>query len=188
MGGLPGGALLIFFIAYLGIRYSALRGQDCNCFPWVKRAVGPGFFIGDLLMLALAAVAGCGQAILLFPLRRRGAVGRRGVRRGLLRVNASCKVPSMRRAPSKSTADRFRCVRGRVFLFLYNPECNALRRCCPHHVEVELEERRQNRRRRAPRVSRQFARALPPQRRPARAPVSSDVEALRKRLPLRLDP
>ena len=54
-GAMLSGALLIIFVVYFGINYNALRGQDCSCFPWLKRAVGPGFFIGDGAMLALAA-------------------------------------------------------------------------------------------------------------------------------------
>ncbi len=52
------GALLIGFMGYFLVNYSALRGAECSCFPWVKRVVGPGFFIGDAAMLLLAACAG----------------------------------------------------------------------------------------------------------------------------------
>src|SRR5437763_14894277 len=52
------GVLLVLFLGYFAINYSALAGQDCSCFPWLKRGVGPGFFIGDAAMLLLAAVAG----------------------------------------------------------------------------------------------------------------------------------
>jgi uncharacterized membrane protein YphA (DoxX/SURF4 family) len=52
------GLLLAIFLVYFALNYSALRGADCSCFPWVKRVVGPGFFIGDGLMLLLAALAG----------------------------------------------------------------------------------------------------------------------------------
>jgi uncharacterized membrane protein YphA (DoxX/SURF4 family) len=57
-GAWLGGALLIAFMIFIGINYNALRGAECSCFPWVKRAVGPGFFIGDGIMLALAVAAG----------------------------------------------------------------------------------------------------------------------------------
>jgi len=50
--------LLVAFLMYVGLNYNALRGADCSCFPWVKRAVGPGFFIGDGVMLLLAIFAG----------------------------------------------------------------------------------------------------------------------------------
>src|SRR5204863_406926 len=38
--------------------YNTLKGEDCSCFPWLKRAVGPGFFVGDAVMLGLAVLAG----------------------------------------------------------------------------------------------------------------------------------
>ena len=52
------GLMLLAFLAYFAINYTALRGADCSCFPWLKRVVGPGFFIGDGVMLLLALAAG----------------------------------------------------------------------------------------------------------------------------------
>jgi len=52
------GALLLVFMLYIGVNYNALRGAECNCFPLIKRAVGPGFFIGDAVMLLFAVLAG----------------------------------------------------------------------------------------------------------------------------------
>ncbi|MEJ7608208.1 MAG: MauE/DoxX family redox-associated membrane protein [Bryobacteraceae bacterium] len=52
------GALLVAFMLYIGYHYQALRGEECSCFPWLKRAVGPGFFLTDGIMLLLAVVAG----------------------------------------------------------------------------------------------------------------------------------
>jgi uncharacterized membrane protein YphA (DoxX/SURF4 family) len=57
-GAIVIGGLLLIFVAYFAIHYNALRGEDCSCFPWVKRMVGPGFFAGDGLMLLLAVLAG----------------------------------------------------------------------------------------------------------------------------------
>lgn len=57
-GAWLGGALLVAFMVFIAVNYNALRGDECSCFPWVKRAVGPGFFIGDAIMLALAVLAG----------------------------------------------------------------------------------------------------------------------------------
>ncbi len=51
-------ALLVAFMVYIGIHYNTLRGEECSCFPWIKRAVGPGFFIADGIMLVLAVLAG----------------------------------------------------------------------------------------------------------------------------------
>lgn len=51
-------ALLLAFMVYIGYHYQALRGQECSCFPWIKRSVGPGFFIGDGILLLMAGGAG----------------------------------------------------------------------------------------------------------------------------------
>ncbi|MBK7931479.1 MAG: DoxX family protein [Bryobacterales bacterium] len=56
-GALLAGALLVVFMVYVAAYYNVLRGEDCSCFPWLKRSVGPGFFIGDGLMLVGAFFA-----------------------------------------------------------------------------------------------------------------------------------
>src|SRR5271156_2229906 len=50
--------LLVVFMIYIGVNYSALLGKECSCFPWVKRTIGPGFFAGDAGMLLAALIAG----------------------------------------------------------------------------------------------------------------------------------
>ncbi len=118
------GAMLLFFMVYIAAFYNELRGEECNCFPWVKRAVGPGFFIGDAIMLALAALAGWwsrpsrglrGAALVLVAV----AVFA-GVSYG---VNATVEASIV--APESITVDGrpFPLREGRVFLFFYNPEC-----------------------------------------------------------------
>jgi uncharacterized membrane protein YphA (DoxX/SURF4 family) len=52
------GLMLVAFMVWIGWFYSALQGAECSCFPWIKRAIGPGFFVGDTLMLLCAVVAG----------------------------------------------------------------------------------------------------------------------------------
>jgi uncharacterized membrane protein YphA (DoxX/SURF4 family) len=49
--------LLAAFMLFIAVHYAELRGAECNCFPWIKRAVGPGFFLGDGIMLAVAFLA-----------------------------------------------------------------------------------------------------------------------------------
>src|SRR5689334_20877282 len=56
-GGLLGSALMVFFISWVGYYYHVLLGRDCGCFPLIKRAVGPNFFIGDSIMLLLGLLA-----------------------------------------------------------------------------------------------------------------------------------
>ena len=56
-GGLLGGGLLLFFIGWVGYFYQSLVGQECSCFPLIKRSIGPNFFVGDAVMLLLAVAA-----------------------------------------------------------------------------------------------------------------------------------
>src|SRR5206468_2111885 len=57
-GAWLGTLMLAAFMVFIAIHYTELRGEDCSCFPWLKRAVGPGFFIGDGAMMLLAIGAG----------------------------------------------------------------------------------------------------------------------------------
>ena len=57
-GSILTGFLLLAFMVYFALNYNLLRGADCSCFPWGMRVVGPGFFVGDGLMLLLAVLAG----------------------------------------------------------------------------------------------------------------------------------
>lgn len=118
------GALLVVFLAYIGINYTALRGEECNCFPWVKRAVGPGFFAGDLIMLALAALAARwappatgkrGAAIVL------GAVAVFALASYGMHVVNSGTV----KAPETILVDGrpFPLNEGRVLVYFFDPEC-----------------------------------------------------------------
>jgi uncharacterized membrane protein YphA (DoxX/SURF4 family) len=116
--------LLVSFMIYIGVNYNALRGAECSCFPWVKRAVGPGFFIGDALMLAFAVMAGYWArpaeskrsaimvvaAVAVFALVSYGATAVRqtGVK-----------------APATITVDGkpFSLQQGRTFIYFFDPEC-----------------------------------------------------------------
>ena len=49
--------MLIAFMVYIGVVYDRLIGDECNCFPWIKRVAGSVFFVGDAVMLCLAGVA-----------------------------------------------------------------------------------------------------------------------------------
>ncbi len=56
-GGLLASALMVFFILWIGYNYHSLVGQECSCFPIIKRTIGPGFFISDAIMLVLSVIA-----------------------------------------------------------------------------------------------------------------------------------
>jgi uncharacterized membrane protein YphA (DoxX/SURF4 family) len=118
------GALLVGMLFYIGINYNALQGEECNCFPWLKRAVGPGFFLGDLVFLALAVLAGIWA--------RRSE----GVRSAALVLAAVCVFAGvfygvtvtqqgLVRAPETITVNGqpFSIDDGRVLLYFFDPEC-----------------------------------------------------------------
>jgi uncharacterized membrane protein YphA (DoxX/SURF4 family) len=116
--------MLLAFMIYVAANYSILAGKDCSCFPLVKRAIGPGFFIGDAVMLAMAAIAGWWSR----PSENlRGAL----VILGAVAVFAgvSLGVNSAResgiKAPASITVDGkpLALDKGNVFLFFYNPAC-----------------------------------------------------------------
>jgi uncharacterized membrane protein YphA (DoxX/SURF4 family) len=119
------GLLLVAFMAYFAIHYTALRGADCSCFPWVKRAVGPQFFAGDLAMLALALVAGWWS-------RPSGTVRTMLVIAGAIAVFAlvSYGVNETRqtgtRAPATILVDGrpYDLSHGKYLLFFFNPACS----------------------------------------------------------------
>jgi uncharacterized membrane protein YphA (DoxX/SURF4 family) len=118
------GALLAFFMIYIAANYSALAGQECNCFPWIKRTVGPGFFIGDAVMLGLAAVAGWwarpssnlrAALVVLLAVAVFAAVSY-GVNE---RMQAAVVAPSAIQVDGKP----FPLRQGRVLLYFFDPEC-----------------------------------------------------------------
>jgi len=119
------GLLLVAFMVYIGVFYNALRGEDCNCFPWIRRVVGPVFFITDFLMLLMAAAAGW------------WARPSRGWRPALAVLGAVCVFAAVSyglsaRAPKEGivapetvmvSGKPFALHEGKVFLFFFNPEC-----------------------------------------------------------------
>ena len=118
------GLLLLAFMAYMGWFYNTLSGEECNCFPWIKRVVGPAFFIGDAIMLLLALAAGWWG---------RPSEGRRSaaVVLGAVCVFAAVSYGVSVVRQTSLQAPRFITVEGkpfalregRVFLYFFNPEC-----------------------------------------------------------------
>jgi uncharacterized membrane protein YphA (DoxX/SURF4 family) len=123
-GALVLGVLLLAFLGYFAIRYNTLRGADCSCVPWLKRAVGPGFFVGDSAMLLLAFFAGLGS---------RRPEGKRAVALIASAVavfaGVSYGVSAARetgtRAPESILVDGrpYQLEHGKVFLFYFDPAC-----------------------------------------------------------------
>ena len=123
-GAWLGGALLVAFMIFIGIHYNALRGDECNCFPWVKRAVGPAFFVGDGLMLLCAVLAGIWSR----PAEniRRALVVLGGI---VVFAAAAYGVVTMRqtgtKAPDTVTVNGkpYSLQEGKILIFYFDPEC-----------------------------------------------------------------
>ena len=118
------GLLLVAFMIYMALNYTALKGADCSCFPIVKRVVGPMFFIGDAALLVLTPLA----AIWAKP-----ASGLRSafVILGAVAVFAgvSYGVNEFRltgtKAPDTITVDGkpYSLQHGKIMLFFFDPSC-----------------------------------------------------------------
>lgn len=132
------GLMLVAFMIWVGYFYNDLRGEECQCFPWLKRAVGPGFFIGDALMLLAAAIAGW-WARPSYGLRPAAMILAAvavfaGVSYGVAHMqNSGTKAPEFITVDGKKTSLGV----GRVFLYFYDPECShcdeAARRMSKHN-------------------------------------------------------
>jgi uncharacterized membrane protein YphA (DoxX/SURF4 family) len=137
-GAALAGLLLIVFLAYFAVNYNALRGMDCSCFPWLKRVVGPGFFLGDgaMLLLAIAAAVwaprarGLRTAALIF-----GAVA---VFAGIS-FGVDMEGPRGARAPETVTVDGrpFDLTHGKVFVFFFNPACTHCGNAARHMAKLD---------------------------------------------------
>ncbi len=117
-------ALLAAFMIYVGIFYEQLRGEECQCFPIVKRAIGPGFFIADTVWLLMAVAAGW-WARPSESLRSAAAVlGAIAVFAGAS-FGVATSQNTGKLAPAFITVDGKRTALGpqRMLLYFYDPEC-----------------------------------------------------------------
>jgi uncharacterized membrane protein YphA (DoxX/SURF4 family) len=118
------GILLVAFLAYFSLNYSALAGQECSCFPWVKRVVGPGFFLADGAMLGLAILAGMWARP---PGNARTAVLILAAVAVFSLVSYGVEVTRQTgvEAPASITVEGkpFATHAGKVFIFFFDPEC-----------------------------------------------------------------
>jgi uncharacterized membrane protein YphA (DoxX/SURF4 family) len=123
-GAALAGVLLAAFMVYFALNYTALRGQDCSCFPWLKRVVGPGFFLGDGGMLLLAGIA-AGWAPRSTGRRAAVAIAAAVTVFAFLSWGVETARESGAKAPSAVTVDGhpYPIARGKVFLFFFNPMC-----------------------------------------------------------------
>lgn len=123
-GGLLASGLMIFFIGWIGYYYSDLVGKECSCFPILKRAVNPWFFVTDGLMLVASAIAYFwspvvrslkGPAIALAALAAL-AIGAYG-------FGAAQRTGLASPSPLVVDGKPVSVMEGKVFLFFYDPMC-----------------------------------------------------------------
>jgi len=116
--------LLVAFVVYMAVNYNALRGADCSCFPWLKRVVGPGFFISDGIMLLLAVCAGIWSKrpeSLRSALVVLGAV----VVFAVVSYGVAAARQSGVKAPESTLVDGrpYSLQHGKILLFFFHPQC-----------------------------------------------------------------
>jgi uncharacterized membrane protein YphA (DoxX/SURF4 family) len=124
-GAVIGSLLLVAFMIFIGVHYNELRGAECSCFPWVKRAVGPGFFVGDGIMLLLAMAAGAWAsrsagvrpAVIILAAVAVFAVVSYGV--NSVRLTGTKAPDSIRSEDGHPISLR----EGKVFIYFFNPQC-----------------------------------------------------------------
>jgi uncharacterized membrane protein YphA (DoxX/SURF4 family) len=119
------GLMLVAFMVYMGVFYNQLSGEDCSCFPWLKRVVGPEFFISDAAMIVLAVFAGIWSS-------KPQAFRRAFVILGILGVfslsvyGVTVAQQSGLQAPKSIIVDGkpYSLQHGRIFLYFFDPECS----------------------------------------------------------------
>jgi uncharacterized membrane protein YphA (DoxX/SURF4 family) len=124
-GGLLGSALIIFFICWMAYYYKVLAGHECSCFPLIKRTVGPGFFVGDGVMLLMGVAAYWWsprvRALKTPALAFLSLVVVAGLSFGMNRISRrNVQVPNPVVVDGKAQDLTY----GKVFLYFYDPECS----------------------------------------------------------------
>lgn len=142
------GVMLVVFMAYMGARYTQLKGVECGCLPGRGRALGAGFFIQDGLMLAAAAAV-----FLLKPLKeapRRSlvpaalalalivalGVGSASLERPLFAKESGLTVRVMDRAGR--VADTSISSRSQTLLYFYDATCSDCKKASAELARVRL--------------------------------------------------
>ena len=119
------GLMLVAMLIYMGVNYNALQGEECNCFPWIKRVVGPVFFISDALMLVLAVMAGIWAGPVAGSKRTAGVILAAVSVFALVSYGVAATRHTGTRAPDTIAVDGrpFPISHGKVFLYFFDPEC-----------------------------------------------------------------
>lgn len=123
-GGYLGSALIIFFVGWVGFYYKSLAGQECSCFPIIKRTIGPGFFAGDgiMLLFGIAAITWSAKVLSVrVPAILLACVAVLGLSNFALQASRHTGLA----APSPIVVDgKTQSLKeGKIFLFFYDPSC-----------------------------------------------------------------
>ncbi len=125
--------MLVAFMGYIGLRYQALVGRDCSCFPWLKRTVTPALFVEDGAMLLAAVIAGWFSrktTSLRFPVI--ALVGISAFSAASFGYNTMHQ--SGIQVPETITVDGqpYNIHQGHIFLFFYDPSCSHCEEAARH--------------------------------------------------------
>ena len=124
-GGWLSSALLVGFMVYMAVNYQTLQGEDCSCFPWLERAVGPAFFWSDAAMLAASLLA-VRFSSPPTDIRRAGMALAGVAAFAAIMLGADSLEPESDLAtagPITVDGVPYDLEGGRIFLFFFNPSC-----------------------------------------------------------------
>jgi len=116
--------MLVAFMIYMGAFYGRLHGEECNCFPWIQRVVGPAFFVADAAMLVLAGLAAWWSASSQSWRQAMMALGAVAVSAGVLYGVAATRQHGIA-APQHIVVDGkpLSLANGRTLIYFFDPEC-----------------------------------------------------------------
>lgn len=117
--------MLVAFLVYFAIFYNTLRGEECNCFPWIQRAVGPAFFVGDAIMLAFALMAGVWARPVTGSIRCAVLILGAVSVFALVSYGAAVTRQTGTPAPASITVDGkpYSLQQGKILIYFIDPEC-----------------------------------------------------------------
>jgi uncharacterized membrane protein YphA (DoxX/SURF4 family) len=123
-GGALGSLLLIFFIGWIAYYYPVLVGHDCSCFPIIKRAVGPNFFVTDGIMLLLGLAAWAwSPAVKSVKIPAVALAALAVVAGASFAINTAGRSHVQIPVPVMVDGKPADLTHGKVFLFFYDPSC-----------------------------------------------------------------
>ncbi len=118
------GLLLVAFMVYMAVNYARLTGEDCSCFPWLKRVVGPAFFWSDAAMLLGALLAGLWAPRFEGWKAAAGALGAIAVFAGAVYGVTATQQTGVLAPPSVLVDNKpFSLHQGRILIYFFDPQC-----------------------------------------------------------------